>query len=304
MQFIGVTAKAIFEARKTMDEVCYQKARCPVSLLLQTLQWPCWQQMRARPVQDIVALRAAACSRRVPAPGHSAACRALTRPWAQVVEALEAGHQAMVFVHSRKDAGATGRTLVTKAQNAGQLGLFDCSQEDAYAYMQRDVRKSRNKCAPCARAWGLCCTHGLQHPSQGDPCLRQQSCSALARPARAPACRELQELFPSGIGMHHAGMLRPDRSLMERAFGQGLLKVPLLALLAGLVLSLPGRPAPHQQVRLRAGRAVTTRARTRGDPRPPQLPGSAEHSHQRVCLARADTGTQQQPAHTCLLQLS
>ena len=64
----------------------------------------------------------------------------------QVVEALEAGHQAMVFVHSRKDAGKTGRTLVTKAQQAGQLGLFDCSQEDQYAYLQRDIRKSRNKC--------------------------------------------------------------------------------------------------------------------------------------------------------------
>ena len=37
--------------------------------------------------------------------------------------------------------------------------------------------------------------------------------------------RELQELFPLGIGMHHAGMLRSDRSLMERLFAQGLLKV-------------------------------------------------------------------------------
>ena len=39
-------------------------------------------------------------------------------------------------------------------------------------------------------------------------------------------CRELQELFPSGVGIHHAGMLRPDRTLMERAFAAGLLKVP------------------------------------------------------------------------------
>ncbi len=39
------------------------------------------------------------------------------------------------------------------------------------------------------------------------------------------SCRELQELFPLGIGMHHAGMLRSDRSLMERLFAQGVLKV-------------------------------------------------------------------------------
>ena len=37
--------------------------------------------------------------------------------------------------------------------------------------------------------------------------------------------RELQELFPSGVGIHHAGMLRSDRNLMERAFGAGVLKV-------------------------------------------------------------------------------
>ena len=33
------------------------------------------------------------------------------------------------------------------------------------------------------------------------------------------------ELFPSGLGIHHAGMLRKHRSLMERAFEKGYLKV-------------------------------------------------------------------------------
>ena len=37
--------------------------------------------------------------------------------------------------------------------------------------------------------------------------------------------RELQELFPHGIGVHHAGMLRSDRSLTERLFRNGLLKI-------------------------------------------------------------------------------
>lgn len=32
-------------------------------------------------------------------------------------------------------------------------------------------------------------------------------------------------MFASGIGIHHAGMLRSDRTLMERLFAQGLLKV-------------------------------------------------------------------------------
>lgn len=37
--------------------------------------------------------------------------------------------------------------------------------------------------------------------------------------------RELRELFVKGFGIHHAGMLRSDRNLMEKYFGSGVLKV-------------------------------------------------------------------------------
>ncbi len=37
----------------------------------------------------------------------------------------------------------------------------------------------------------------------------------------------MQDLFPSGFGIHHAGMLRSDRNIMERAFADGMLKVHL-----------------------------------------------------------------------------
>jgi len=42
-----------------------------------------------------------------------------------------------------------------------------------------------------------------------------------------PAWRSLpaQELYPAGLGIHHAGMLRPDRNLMERLFREGVLRV-------------------------------------------------------------------------------
>lgn len=32
-------------------------------------------------------------------------------------------------------------------------------------------------------------------------------------------------MFPEGFGIHHAGMLRSDRSLMENMFSKGHLKV-------------------------------------------------------------------------------
>lgn len=37
--------------------------------------------------------------------------------------------------------------------------------------------------------------------------------------------RELRELLPKGIGIHHAGMARSDRNLIEKLFGNGVLKV-------------------------------------------------------------------------------
>ena len=42
---------------------------------------------------------------------------------------------------------------------------------------------------------------------------------------RSSRGRELRELVPKGIGIHHAGMARSDRNLMERLFKDGILKV-------------------------------------------------------------------------------
>ena len=36
--------------------------------------------------------------------------------------------------------------------------------------------------------------------------------------------RELAELFQSGLGIHHAGMLRSDRTLAEKLFEAGVIK--------------------------------------------------------------------------------
>lgn len=100
----------------------------------------------------------------------------------KVADSLRAGHQAMVFVHSRKDTGKTARMLALKAQQNSELALFDASADNPqFGLAAREARKSRN--------------------------------------------REITELFESGIGIHHAGMLRSDRNLMEKLFSDGILKV-------------------------------------------------------------------------------
>ena len=53
----------------------------------------------------------------------------------------------MVFVHSRKDTGKTGRTMITKAQNSSDTALFDPTEHPQWGLISKDVKKSRNKCA-------------------------------------------------------------------------------------------------------------------------------------------------------------
>ncbi|KAB8290439.1 hypothetical protein EYC80_010871 [Monilinia laxa] len=48
---------------------------------------------------------------------------------------------------------------------------------------------------------------------------------AAVKDMKSSRGRELRELLPKGIGIHHAGMARSDRNLMERLFGSGVLKV-------------------------------------------------------------------------------
>lgn len=45
------------------------------------------------------------------------------------------------------------------------------------------------------------------------------------RDMKSTKSRELREIIPKGLGIHHAGMARSDRNFMERLFAEGVLKV-------------------------------------------------------------------------------
>ncbi|KAJ1331608.1 antiviral helicase SLH1 [Microdochium nivale] len=53
------------------------------------------------------------------------------------------------------------------------------------------------------------------HPKYEQAVKDMKSCKA----------RELRDLLPKGLGIHHAGMTRSDRNLMERLFSEGVLRV-------------------------------------------------------------------------------
>lgn len=53
--------------------------------------------------------------------------------------------------------------------------------------------------------------------------------------------KQLQELFGSGFACHHAGMLRSDRSLVEKYFSDGLIKVLVCTATLAWGVNLPAR---------------------------------------------------------------
>jgi len=57
-----------------------------------------------------------------------------------------------------------------------------------------------------------------------DPTMHE-GYSAAQSALKASKTREIRELLQKGMGIHHAGMPRSDRNLMERYFGEGVLKV-------------------------------------------------------------------------------
>ena len=51
----------------------------------------------------------------------------------------------MVFVHSRKETGKTGRFLAETSQARNYAELFSCENKEIYALAKKEIQKSRNR---------------------------------------------------------------------------------------------------------------------------------------------------------------
>lgn len=103
----------------------------------------------------------------------------------KLVEHVSKGLQVMVFVNSRRDTVKSAQTYIDMARSHHELDIFDCSQ-DCESY---------------------------------DKFVREMNSSKQKRN------KDMRELFSSGFGIHHAGMLRTDRNLTEKLFLSGAIKV-------------------------------------------------------------------------------
>lgn len=103
----------------------------------------------------------------------------------KIKKSVQQGNQVMVFVHSRKDTVNTALQLLDLVTNQGKAEMFTLKEKDT-------------RCEPYF---------------------------SFQKDVQKSRNHELRELFPRGFGIHHAGMLRADRTLTEKMFSQGMLKV-------------------------------------------------------------------------------
>ena len=70
-------------------------------------------------------------------------------------------------------------------------------------------------------------------------CMQTKSFAAYAPQVSKSRNADLRQHFDAGLGIHHAGMLRPDRSLTERMFEDGALKVLVCTATLAWGINLP-----------------------------------------------------------------
>ncbi|EDO14727.1 hypothetical protein Kpol_1075p5 [Vanderwaltozyma polyspora DSM 70294] len=111
----------------------------------------------------------------------------------KVLESVSEGHQVIIFVHSRKDTIRTAQYLKTRFSNENNLSKIIKSENGIKEILKRESE------------------NGIKE--------------ILKRESENVNNSSLQTLISHGIGIHHAGLNRNDRSLSEDLFADGLLQV-------------------------------------------------------------------------------
>lgn len=108
----------------------------------------------------------------------------------RVLEQIKVGRQqVLVFVHARNATVRTALQLLEYARNRDDLEHFLYKEKDEDGHKEH-----------------------LQY---------QDARRYMERSKNA----QLRDMFPFGIGIHHAGMLRQDRNMVEKYFSKGFIKV-------------------------------------------------------------------------------
>ncbi|KAL5544599.1 hypothetical protein UlMin_008383 [Ulmus minor] len=138
----------------------------------------------------------------------------------KVVDSLRQGHQAMVFVHSRKDTAKTAEKLVELARKFEDLDLFNNDTHPQLSLFKKEVMKSRNKDLVELFSFGVGVHHagmlradrGLTERLFSDGLLKVLVCTATLAwgvnlPAHTVVIKGTQLYDPKAGGWRDLGML-------------------------------------------------------------------------------------------------
>jgi len=132
------------------------------------------------------------------------------KTWEAAKAALRRGKQVMVFVHSRKNTVRAANELRALAQDEGALGLLS-----PFSVAAAEVAEESEE--------GSSEAGGVKDIPATAPI--QKGFSSLQVSVEKSRNSDLRALFRYGLGIHHAGMLRSDRTLSEALFARGAVKV-------------------------------------------------------------------------------
>lgn len=122
--------------------------------------------------------------------------------------------------------GVKGATAALQKERLSRVCFERClgflrggHQVMVFVHSRNDTVWTGRLLARTAREEGVA---GLLQPGDPADAAYQRAAAEVARGSRN---RELQELFAAGLGMHHAGMLRSDRTMVEGLFAAGHIRV-------------------------------------------------------------------------------
>ncbi|CAD7954207.1 unnamed protein product, partial [Amoebophrya sp. A25] len=121
----------------------------------------------------------------------------------EILSAVAQDHQCMIFVHSRKDTYTTAIKMSELASQRNKSLAFQNAKEST--------------------------------------CKDQKTFGRWVKEAEKAKSKEVRELFWKGFGVHHAGMLRGDRSTTEQMFFDGAIKVLVCTATLAWGVNLPAR---------------------------------------------------------------
>lgn len=142
--------------------------------------------------------------------------------WRKVKDSLQRGHQAMIFVHSRKGTSNAAREMIARAtQDAvGEIFLGNAPETSEYS-------------------------PGGTGDTSGEEIESKVSNSRLppwaAKEISKSRTAEIRELCSRGVGIHNAGLPRSDRNLVEKLFGEGVIRLLCCTATLAWGVNLPAR---------------------------------------------------------------